>query len=54
MKTAQPKTVDDLHMSSKEFDKIMGQVLQVSPPESGTKVKRPAKKKATHKKPRTT
>jgi hypothetical protein len=31
MKAGQPKPADELRMSSKEFDRIMGRALQVKP-----------------------
>jgi hypothetical protein len=31
MKTGQPKATDEMRMSSKEFDRIMGRALQVKP-----------------------
>lgn len=45
MKTAQKKPVKELRMSSAEFDRIMGQALQVKP-EEPKKTKRMASKKA--------
>lgn len=48
MKAGQPKPADELRMSSAEFDRIMGQVLQVKPEES-KRAKRP-KPKAKNKK----
>ncbi len=41
MKTGQPKPADELRMSSKEFDRIMGRALQVKP--AAQKPKRAAK-----------
>ena len=41
MKAGQPKPADDLRMSSAEFDRIMGQALQVKP--KVQKSKRPRK-----------
>lgn len=46
MNAAQKKPVDELRMSGKEFDRIMGQVLQVRPEPK----KRMAKKKTPRKK----
>ncbi len=31
MKAGQPKPADEMRMSSKEFDRIMGRVLQAKP-----------------------
>ncbi len=31
MKAGQPKSADEMRMSSKEFDRIMGRALQVKP-----------------------
>jgi rRNA processing protein Gar1 len=50
MKTVQKKPVEELRMSSAEFDRIMGQALQVKP-EEVKKSKRP-KPKAKNKKSR--
>ena len=41
MKAGQTKPADELRMSSKEFDRIMGQALQVKP--EAQKPKRAAK-----------
>jgi hypothetical protein len=49
MKSGQPKPTDELRMSSKEFDRIMGQALLVKP-EKTQKAKRPAKTKVARKK----
>jgi hypothetical protein len=48
MKAAQPRPVDELRMSGKEFDRIMGQALRVKP-EKTRKPTQPAKTKAAHK-----
>jgi hypothetical protein len=44
MKAGQPKPADELRMSSKEFDRIMGRALQVKPqaqkPKRATKTAR--------------
>ena len=45
MTAAKAKESDEMRMSGKEFDRIMGQALQVKPKAS-------AKKKAAHKKKR--
>lgn len=47
-----PKTApdDDLRMSSKEFDRIMGQALRAKP-EDGKKAKTSGKSKKARKKP---
>jgi hypothetical protein len=52
MKAAQPKTADELRMSSKEFDRIMGQALQVKPEGAAERAKPAAKRKAARKKRR--
>ena len=49
MKTARPKSTDELRMSAKEFDKIMRGALKVPLPEA-TKTKPTAKPKTTRKK----
>jgi hypothetical protein len=51
MKIGQPKPADELRMSSKEFDRIMGRALRVRPQEAH-KVKMVAK--ATSKAPNKT
>ena len=47
MKATQPKPVVELRMSEREFDRIMGQALQVKPEDA--KPKRPARVKETRK-----
>lgn len=48
MKSAQPKPNDELRMSAKEFDRIMGQALKVKPeaekPKGTAKAKEPRRK----------
>lgn len=45
MKAAQAKPVDQMRMSAKEFDRIMGQVLQTKPrSKKAVKAKRAVKK----------
>jgi hypothetical protein len=51
---AQPRPADELRMSGKEFDRIMGQALRVKPekskkPELVAKVKAPRKKRSARK-----
>lgn len=46
---AQPKPAEEMRMSRKEFDRIMGQALRVKP-EDAKKPKRSAKTKAARKK----
>ena len=48
MKAGPPKPSDEMRMSSKDFDKIMGQALRVRP-EKTQKPKRPAKAKVARK-----
>lgn len=49
MKAGQPKPADELRMSSKGFDRIMGLALQVKP-EDAQKPKRATKTKTVRKK----
>lgn len=49
MNAEQPKPADELRMSGKEFDRIMGQALRVKPKDA-KKPKRSAKKKPASKK----
>lgn len=54
MKAGQPKPTDELRMSSKEFDRIMGQALKVKPegthkPKRSVKPKTASKKRSTGK-----
>jgi hypothetical protein len=49
MKPAQSKRTDEMRMSAKEFDRIMGQALRVKPQETKA-AKLTAKIKATRKK----
>ena len=49
MKAGPPKPADEFRMSSKEFDRIMGQALRVKP-EKTQKPKQPAEAKAARKK----
>jgi hypothetical protein len=49
MKSGRPKLADELRMSGREFDRIMGQALQVKP-EDTQKPKRSTKSKAARKK----
>lgn len=54
MKAAQPKPADDLRMSAKEFDRIMGQALRVKPEDDkktkgSTKARKLRKKQTAHK-----
>lgn len=53
MKAGEPKPADELRMSSKEFDRIMGRALQVKPetrkPKRSTKPKPAAKKRTAEK-----
>lgn len=48
MKAGQPKPADELRMSGKEFDRIMGKALQVKP-ENTKKPKRSSKPKTAPK-----
>ena len=49
MKAGEPKPADELRMSGKEFERIMGQALQVKPEYMGkaksAKKAKPARKK---------
>jgi hypothetical protein len=49
MNAGQPKPADEMRMSAKEFDRIMGQALQVRP-EDAKKPKRAKKAKTAPKK----
>ena len=49
MKAGQSKPADEMRMSGKEFDRIMGQALRVKP-EGGKKAKGPTKTKRAAKK----
>ncbi|MGH6847791.1 MAG: hypothetical protein ACREC0_10225 [Methylocella sp.] len=49
MKAEQPKPADELRMSGKEFDRIMGHALRVKP-EDAKKLKRATKTKTARKK----
>jgi hypothetical protein len=50
MKAVQKKPVEELRMSSAEFDRIMGQALQVKPETApAKKTKKKAKKKKAKK-----
>lgn len=50
MKAAQSKPSDELSMSAKEFDRIMGQALKVKPED--VKKQKPAAKTKAGKKPK--
>lgn len=49
MTAKQPKTVEDLSMSGKDFDRIMSRVLQVKPSEAKAP-KKPVKAKSVRQK----
>jgi hypothetical protein len=54
MKAGQPRPGDELRMSGKEFDRIMGQALRVKPEKAQkqeriTKIKAPRKKRGARK-----
>ena len=49
MKAGQPKPADEMRMSGKEFDRIMGRALRAKP-EDAKKLKRSAKTKTARKK----
>ena len=46
MSPAKQKPADEMHFSSKEFDRIMGQVLQAKPKSKKTKARSKARRKA--------